>query len=306
MQIGSAEALLLAGSSHPELAQEIADELGVKLGQVAIRRFPDGEVSPEVLEDVYGRDTFILQTIAKDPDRYLIELLMLVDALRRGGARTICAVIPYFGYSRQDRKSKPGMAVGGKLVANLLTQAGVTKVITVDVHAEQLTSFFDIPVEALHGWPAILKAFQSLGSAQVVVAPDLGGVKLAQSYAKALNCPFAIVNKQRIDALNVKALDVIGDVKGKDVLLADDISSTGKTLESAALACREKGAGRIFAGVTHGLLGNNAIELIQKSPIEVLLTSNTVPRSCGQESNLKIRTVSVAPILVQAIERFFS
>jgi len=294
--------LLFAGSSHPALAKEIADYLGIKLGQVTLNRFPDGEISVQILENVRGRDAFVLQTIALDPNEYLVELLIMIDALKRASARSIVAVIPYYGYSRQDRKDKPRVPITAKLVANVLVDAGATRVLTMDLHAGQLQGFFDIPVDNLYGRPVLAEAFRTMHPGNfVVVTPDIGSVKLARTYATHLGLDFAIIDKHRVTATQVEVVNVIGDVKGKDVLLADDMCSTAGTLVSAAKACREKGANRIFAAITHGIFVGEAVEKIEKSPIEALLMSNTIPYTERLAGSTKIRSVSVASLFGQAI-----
>ncbi|MEI8365309.1 MAG: ribose-phosphate pyrophosphokinase [Parachlamydiaceae bacterium] len=298
---------LFSGSSHSTLAKEVADHLGSKLGNVLIERFPDGEISLQIRESVRGRDVFVFQTVALDPNNFLMELLIMIDALKRASARSIAAVIPYFGYCRQDRKDKPRVPITAKLVANLLVNAGATRVLTMDLHAGQLQGFFDIPVDNIVGRSILAEAVKQLGSNEmVVVTPDIGSVKLARAYARQLNCEMAIIDKLRMSASEVDAVTIIGDVKGKDVLLADDICSTAGTLTSAAKACREKGAKRIFAVVTHGLLVGNAVERIEKSPIEALLISNTVPVSESVQKCSKVRIVSIAPLLSQAIRCIIS
>lgn len=295
---------LFSGTSHPELAKEVAKCLNCQLGKVSIERFPDGEISLQIQENVRGRDVFVFQSVALEPNNFLMELLIMIDALKRASARSITTVIPYFGYCRQDRKDKPRVPITAKLVANLLVNAGATRVLTMDLHAGQVQGFFDIPVDNLYGRPALAEAFKKLSHGDndiVVVTPDIGSVKLARAYARQLNAGLAIVDKLRTSATEVDALAVIGDVKGKDVLLADDMCSTGGTLASAAKACQEKGAKRIFAAVTHGLLVGDALKKIEESPIEALLISNTVPVAERVVNSSKIRIVSVAPLLAQAI-----
>lgn len=295
-------AVLFSGTSHPELAQEVADFLGTQLGKVAIERFPDGEIYLQIQENVRGRDVFVFQSVARDPNDYLMELLIMIDALRRASALSITAVIPYFGYCRQDRKDKPRVPITAKLVANMLVNAGVTRVLTTDLHTGQVQGFFDIPVDNLVGRPLLTEAFtKEHGSNVVVVTPDLGSIKLARGYARELGGQLAIVDKLRSSATEVDALNVIGDVKGKDVLLADDLCSTGGTLVSAAKACREKGAKRVFAAATHGLLVGDAVNKIEQSMIEALYISNTVPATKSVKLCKKIRIVSIAVLLGQAI-----
>lgn len=302
------EPLLFSGTSHPELANEVVKCLGVQLGHVHIERFPDGEISLQVRDNVRGRDVFVFQTVALDPNNYLMELLILIDALKRASARTISVVMPYYGYCRQDRKDKPRVPITAKLVANLLVNSGATRILTMDLHAGQLQGFFDIPVDNIVGRLGLGEAFEKMfgGSELVVVTPDIGSVKLARAYARQLKAGLAIVDKLRVSATEVDAVTVIGDVKGKDVLLADDICSTGGTLASAAKACREKGAKRIFAAVTHGILVGEALKRIEESPIEALLISNTVPPSEQVKASSKIRVVSIAPFFAQAIRCILS
>ncbi len=249
-----------------------------------------------------------MQTIALDPNEYLMELLIMIDSLRRASAQSIAVIIPYFGYCRQDRKDSPRVPITAKLVANLLQHAGATRVLTMDLHTDQLQGFFDIPVDNLYARPCIAeKVTQELDlSNLVVVTPDIGSVKLAKAYAQQLNVDFAIVDKHRCDSSHVEVVTLIGDVKGKDVLLADDMCSTAGTLVSAANACQEKGANRIFAAVTHGLFVGSAVQKIEDSPIEVLYMSNTIPYTERLEKSTKIQTVSVAKLFAQAIHCILS
>lgn len=307
MQPDSPNILLFAGSSNPLLAQEVAAYLGVRLGHVELERFPDGEISLQILESVRGRDAFVMQTTALDPNNFLMELLIMIDALKRASARSIVAVIPYFGYCRQDRKDKPRVPITAKLVANILVTAGATRVLTMDLHAGQLQGFFDIPVDNLSGRVALASAIRQLNPSDlVVVAPDIGSVKLGRAYANHFDVEMAIVDKNRVSSTDVEVATLIGNVKGKDILLADDMCSTAGTLVSAALACQEKGAKRIFAAVTHGLFVGNAVEKIENSPIEALLMSNTIPSNDRLQKSTKVRTVSVAPLFGQAIRCLIS
>lgn len=301
------EMLFFSGSSHPELAKEIAQKLGIHLGKISIGKFPDGEYSVQILESVRGRDVFVLQTVALDPNNYLMELLIMIDALKRGSAKSIVAVIPYFGYCRQDRKDKPRVPITAKLVANLLTVAGVTRVLTVDLHAGQIQGFFDIPVDMIHGRKPLIEKFQEYHVKNcVVVAPDVGSVKIARAFAAQLNVDFAIVNKHRVTATEVDEVRLIGDVKGKDVLLADDMCSTGGTLVSAAKACQEKGAHRIFAAITHGICVGDAFKKIEASPIEALLMTNTIPCANRVTDTSKVVVTTIAPLLADAIRCILS
>lgn len=294
--------LLFTGSSHPELAQKIAVCLGITVSNLELGRFPDGEISLRIPESVRGHDVFAIQSIALDPNEYLIELLILIDALKRASAKSITAVLPYFGYCRQDRKDKPREPITAKLLADILTSAGATHILTMDLHAGQLEGFFDIPVDHIQGLPVLSSEIKKLGFSDcVVVAPDIGSVKRARAYANSLDADFAVITKRRLNPLEVESHTVIGEVKGKNILLADDMCSTGGTLVSAAKACREKGAKRIFAVVTHGLFVGNAVEEIENSPIEALYMSNTVPYTERLSKTNKIHVCSVAESFAHAI-----
>jgi ribose-phosphate pyrophosphokinase len=294
--------LLFSGSSHPALAKEIADCLGVQVSPLRLERFPDGEIAAQLQESVRNQDVFVVQTIALDPNNYLMELLIIIDALKRASARSITAVIPYFGYCRQDRKDKPREPITAKLVANMLTGAGASRILTMDLHSGQVEGFFDIPVDHIHAIPVLAEKFKEYGSKEfVIVAPDIGSIKLTHAYANYLKADFVVVDKQRHSATEVKVVTIIGDVKGKDVLLADDMCSTGGTLVSAAKACREKGAKRIFAAVSHGLLVGHSIDNIEKSPIEAFLMSNTIPYTERLDRCTKLKIVSIALPISQAI-----
>lgn len=296
--------LVFTGSAHPKLAKEIASHLGVRLGEIKIDRFPDHEIYVEILDDVRDKDIFILQPTALEPNDYLMELLIIVDALKRASARRITAMIPYFGYCRQDRQDKPNVPITAKLVADLLQKAGVTCVVSADLHAGQIQSFFDIPVVNLHCMSLLLEEIMKLKPKNlVVVTPDVGSIKLGRDFALHLKADLAVINKQRLKADQVKDLQLIGDVNGKDVLLADDMCSTGATLASAAKACQEKGAKRILACVSHGLFVGDAYKLISQSPIEALVTTNTVPFKGPASGTLKdFRVVSAAPLFAQALQ----
>jgi len=296
--------ILFSGSSHPELAKQIADTLHVDLGKVSISTFPDGEIGIEVLENVRGRDVFVLQTIARRPNHYLMELLILVDALKRASVRSINAVIPYYGYARQDRKDKGRVPITAKLVADLLEKAGVHRGLTMDLHAEQVQGFFDIPIDNLFARPLLQKAVKDLGLTDyVVVAPDIGSIKLARAFVTDKASEFAIVDKRRVDAEHVEAGALIGSVKGKQVLLVDDMVSTGETLKKAARVCKNAGANEVFAIATHGLMDK---EVFSGSAIEKMIVTNTVPLPDNLKKSPMIQVVSVAPLFSQAIESILS
>jgi ribose-phosphate pyrophosphokinase len=294
------EYMLFAGSSHVELAKQIASCLGKPVGKALIEKFPDGEIGVQILESVRGRDVFIVQSTARHPNFYLMELLILVDAIKRASARSIIAVIPYFGYARQDRRGKKREPITAKLVADLLERAGVTRVLTMDLHTEQIQGFFDIPVDNLYARLLLVDTLSKefMGKC-VVVTPDIGSIKLARAYAEALKVDLAIVDKRRVNAKQVEVAALIGDVKGKDVLLVDDVCSTGETLKIAARVCKSAGANRLCAALTHGLFVCQG--LLEDSGIEKIVMSNTVlsPETIDLK---KLEVVSVAPLFSKAIE----
>ena len=293
--------VLFSGSSHELLAKQVAQGLHVELGKISISTFPDREIGIEILENVRGRDVFVLQTIARRPNHYLLELLILIDALKRASAHSISAILPYYGYARQDRKDKGRVPITAKLVADLLQTAGVDRVLTMDLHAEQIQGFFDIPVDNLFARPILLKAVKNLGLKDfVVVAPDLGSIKLARAFAHELKADFAIVDKRRVDAEHVESGALIGNVTGKQVLLVDDMVSTGETLKIAARVCKQAGGLKIYAIATHGLMVDTAF---LGSAIEKMIVANTVPLA---EDHPAIEVVSVAPLFSQAIESILS
>lgn len=290
--------MLFAGTSHPELAQQMAHCLGKPLGKVRIEMFPDGEIGVQVLESVRGRDVFIVQSTARKPNFYLMELLILVDAFKRASSRSITAVIPYFGYARQDRRGMAREPITAKLVADLLQRSGVARVLTMDLHTEQIQGFFDIPVDNLHAQPLLVeRVLQQKMQGLIVVTPDIGSIKLARGYAEALKVDLAIVDKRRVSAKQVEAAALIGDVKGRDILLVDDMCSTGETLKTAAQVCKQNGAARVIAAVAHGL----SVGLLEDSEIEKIIMSNTIPPSETMPDKC-VETVSVAPLFAKAIQ----
>lgn len=288
--------MIFAGSSHPELAVEVAQCLGVELGKVLIETFPDGEIGVQILENVRGKDVFVLQSPARHPNHILMELLIIVDALKRASARSIVAVIPYYAYARQDRKEKGRVPITARLVANLLERAGVTRVLTMDLHTEQIQGFFDVPVDHLYARPLFVKALKELNlKSAVVVSPDVGSNKMARKFAEDLKLDLAIVDKRRLNGKSVEVNALIGDVKGKEVILVDDISSTGTTLEMAAKVCKKEGAKKVFAVVTHALLmGGSKLEGID----HLFITNSVPPLKEGKE----VHVVTIAPLIAKAIE----
>ncbi len=272
------ELKVFSGSANRELAQRICDYIGVPLGQATISSFPDGETYVKIDENIRGRDVFMIQPTCPPTNEHLMELLIMVDAARRASADRITAVIPFFGYARQDRKDQPRVPITAKLVANLLVAAGVSRVLTMDLHAQQVQGFFDIPVDHLYSMPVLIKYLrQKLTGKTVVVSPDIGGLKMASAYSQALGASLAIVAKQRKSATETEALYLIGDVEGCDVLLVDDLTETAGTLTSAASILKKHGAMQIYAGVSHAVLVDVAIPRLQNSKIEELITTNSTP-----------------------------
>jgi ribose-phosphate pyrophosphokinase len=290
-------AMLFTGRSHPELAKEIAECFGVKIGSMEVQLFPDGEIGVQIKENVRGRDIFLVQSIVREPNLYLMELLIMIDAFKRASVRSLVVVIPYYGYARQDRKDKGRVPITAKLVANLLEKAGATRVLTMDLHTDQIQGFFDIPLDNLYARPVLLDAVKKKGFENgVVVAPDVGGIRMARQFAEELKTDLAIVDKRRISSEIVEANALIGDVKNRDVLLVDDMCSTGGTIAQAAAVCRAAGAKKVFAAATHGLfLGGN----VGFAEIDVFFTTNTVPPLEGERG---IERVSVAKLFAEAMQ----
>ncbi len=299
--------LFFSGSSHLPLAKEIVTCLNGSLSDREILHFPDGEISLEIKDSVERRDVFLLQSLGKDPHFHIFEMLMLIDALKRASAASITLVLPYFVYARQDRINKPGQPITAKLLANLMTRAGINQLITIDLHSEQIEGFFDIPVFHLLSSQVIIPHYRSLclGSC-VVVAPDKGAIKIASHYAKQLDAPLALIDKERIDSYRVKMRLFLGEVKDQTVLLTDDMCSTAGTLVNAAKICEELGAKRIIALATHPLLAGEAMKKIENSPIEMLIVTNTIPLDEAIANHPKIRTVSIAPLVANAIKKIIN
>lgn len=290
--------MLFSGRSHSLLSEEIAKCLNIPLGKVRFEDFPDGEIGVQINENVRGRDVFVLQSVANRPNFYLMELLILIDALKRASVRSIIVVMPYYCYARQDRKEKGRVPITAKLVADLLERVGTTRVLTMDLHTEQIQGFFNIPLDNLYARPVFVEAVKKMDVKDlVVVTPDVGGVKLARAFASDLKADLAIINKRRLDAEQVEANALIGEVEGRDVLLVDDIYSTGGTIKKASRVCRALGAKRIFGAITHGLMLGNALD---ETDIEKLFVTNTVVKREGFQSD-KLEVVSVASVFAKAI-----
>ena len=299
---GYGELKLFAGSAHPQLSKEIAEMLGLPLGQARLRRFPDSEVSFQIDENIRGADVFIVQPTCNPVDQHLMEMMVMIDAFRRSSASRITAVVPYYGYARQDRKDKPRVPISAKLVANLLSAAGTNRVLTMDLHKAQIQGFFDIPVDHLFAAPVIIeylarKSYPNL----TIVAPDAGGAERARAYAKRLGAELAVVDKRRSEDGTAEVMNVIGDVAGRTCIIQDDIIDTAGTIQKAADALKRAGAERVLGCAVHGVLSGPAIARIESSALEALIVTNTIPMTekiakCG-----KIQELSVARLLGQAI-----
>lgn len=299
---GKPEMKILTGTAHPKLAKDIADYIGVPLSDATVSSFPDGETFAKINENVRGRDVFIIQPTCPPTNQNLMELLILVDAARRASAARITAVIPFFGYARQDRKDQPRVPITAKLVANLLVAAGVNRLLTMDLHAQQLQGFFDIPVDHLYALPVLISYLRGKNIPDLaVVSPDVGGVKMASAYAQALGAGLAIVVKRRISATETEAQHVIGDVKGKNVLLVDDITETAGTLSGASKILRAAGAKDIYAMVSHAVLIDMAAERLRNSDIKELVATDSVP--VRKLDGCPVSVCSVAGLLGEGIKR---
>jgi len=296
------EMKIFTGNAHPALAGDICDYLDVELGNASVSSFPDGETYVKINDNIRGRDVFIIQPTCPPTNQNLMELLILVDAASRASAARITAVIPFFGYARQDRKDQPRVPITAKLVANLLVAAGVNRVLTMDLHAQQLQGFFDIPVDHLHARPVMVQHLHKLAIGNlVVVSPDVGGVKMASAYAQALGAKLAIVVKKRVSASETEASHIIGDVSGQNVLIVDDLTETAGTLTSAARMLRKHGALDIYAGVSHAVLTDLAVERLKDSEIKELITTDSVP--VRPTSDQRVKVLSVAELLGEGIRR---
>jgi len=296
---------IFTGNANRALAQSICDYVEVPLGNAEVTRFADGEIYVEINENVRGVNCFVVQPTCAPANDNLMELLVMIDALKRASAGSIVAVMPYFGYARQDRKSKPRTPISARLVADLLTAAGVERVLSIDLHAGQIQGFFNIPVDHLYGMPVLLEPLKQriqLDNA-VVVSPDAGGVERARAYSKRLGTSLAIIDKRR-PAPNVsEVVNIIGDVKGRDAIIVDDMIDTAGTVCAAAQAIKEKGARAVFAVASHGVLSNPAIERITASPIELLIITDTIPPRPEVRACAKIEVYSVAKMVGEAVKR---
>ncbi len=294
---------VFSGTANPCLTQEICDSLGCPLGAAMIKRFADGETHLQIQENVRGADVFVVQPTCTPVDQHLMELLLMIDAFMRASAERITAVLPYYGYARQDRKDRPRMPISAKLVASLLERAGASRVLALDLHAAQIQGFFDIPVDHLFAAPVMVEYFQDRYDPRelTVVSPDAGGVERARAFAKRSNVPLAIIDKRRTDANVAEVMNIIGDVRGKHCLMVDDLVDTAGTLVKGAEALLEEGAKSVAACVTHAVLSGSAVERISASPLEELVVTNSIPQSEHASKCRKIRTLSIGPLLGRAI-----
>src|SRR5918992_5066975 len=289
---------VFSGNANRALTQEICNYLSCDPGSAVTGRFSDGEFNLQINENVRGADVFIVQPTCPPTDAHLMELLVMLDALRRSSAERVTAVIPYFGYARSDKKDRPRVAIAAKLVANLITTAGADRVLTMDLHAAQIQGFFDIPVDHLYATPVLLDYISKGGGEDlVVVSPDAGGVERARAFAKRLQANLAIIDKRREGPNHAQIMNIIGDVQGKSALLLDDMIDTAGTIVQGAKACADKGARRVWAGCTHPVLSGPALERLQVSCLTEVVVTNTIPLNGKEERCPKLRVLSVAPLL---------
>ncbi len=299
---------VFAGNSNPRLAKEIAaylkEEVGVGLGDIELTRFSDGEISCHIRENVRGSDVFVIQSTCNPANDNLMELLIVIDTLKRASAARITAVMPYFGYARQDRKHKPRVPISAKLVADLLEKAGANRIITMDLHANQIQGFFDIPVDHLYASAIFIPYFRDMKFENLCIAsPDAGGAERARAYSKRLNASLVLVDKRREKANEAEVMNVVGDVEGKDVIIVDDIIDTAGTLVKTAKALRERGAKRIFAAASHGVLSGKALERIGESCLENVFITDSIPFNKSLDKKDKVKILSVSKLIGEAIRR---
>ena len=294
---------IIAGNANPKLAQEICRYLKIPLSDTLVTTFSEGEIRVKIDENVRGRDVFIIQPTCPPVNDNLMELLILIDALKRASAKRITAVLPYFGYARQDRKDQPRVPITAKLVANLITKAGADRILTVDLHAGQIQGFFDIPMDHLYAVNIFVNHIKKIKLKDIViVSPDVGGIKMARAYAKKFDAPLAIVDKRRVSGEETEAMNILGDIKGKNLIIIDDLVATASSLVEAAAALKKQGGKEIYAAITHPVLSGPAIKRINDSVIKKLFVTNTIPVENGKKHK-KIEVLSIAPLLAEAIKR---
>ena len=296
--------VLFAGNSNPELAQAICRHIDIRLGDARVQTFSDGEIRVEIMENVRGKDVFILQSNCAPVNDHLVELLLMIDAFKRSSAQRITAVVPYYGYARQDKKVVPRVPISARLVADLITAAGANRVITMDLHAGQIQGFFNIPVDNLYAAPVLLEYIkESFNNDTVIVSPDAGGVERARAFAKRLDTQLAIIDKRRAAPNQAEAMNVVGDVEGKIAIILDDMVDTAGTLCQAAGALKDRGALEVHACCAHAVLSGPAVKRIGDSDIKTVVVTNTIPLSEKAQECDKIRVLSVSKLLAEAIHR---
>jgi ribose-phosphate pyrophosphokinase len=295
---------LFSGNANKKLAIEICDFLKQPLGDATVGTFSDGEILVQINENVRGMDVFVLQSTCSPVNHTLMELLIMIDALKRASASRITAVIPYYGYARQDKKVQPRVPITAKLVADLISAAGADRLLTIDLHAAQIQGFFDIPVDHLYATPVLLDYLRKRETSKlVIVSPDAGGVERARAFAKRLNTSIAIVDKRRVEANVAELMNIVGDVQGKEALLLDDMIDTAGTITQAVSALKKKGATKVFAACTHAVLSGPAIKRLNDSELNAVIVTNTIPLDSKKEECKKLTVLSVAPLLGEAIKR---
>jgi ribose-phosphate pyrophosphokinase len=296
---------IFTGNSNIELVDKILEQLNTPIGKSVVKNFSDGETNVEIDESVRGMDVFVIQSICAPVNNNLMELLILIDALKRASARRITAVLPYYGYARQDRKVSPRAPISAKLVADLITTAGASRILTVDLHAGQIQGFFNIPVDHLFAAPVVLDYLKKIKNDIVVVSPDAGGVERARAYAKRLNTSLAIIDKRRESPNVSQVMNIIGDVDGMSAVLVDDMVDTAGTLVRGAYALIEKGAKVVYACCTHPVLSGRAVEVLMESPIEEMIVTDTIPLREEAKACSKIKVLSISSLLAEAIRRIY-
>ena len=297
------ELKLFSGNANPALAKEICGHLGIELGAATVSSFSDGEIRVKIEENVRGSDVFVLQSCSHPVHTSIMELLIMIDALKRSSASRITAVIPYYGYARQDRKDQPRVPITAKLMADLITTAGADRVLTMDLHAGQIQGFFNIPVDHLYSLPVLLDYISKRAGDLVVVSPDAGGVERARAFAKRLQAQVAVIDKRREGPNNAQVMNIIGDIKGKSALLLDDMIDTAGTIVQGAQACADKGARNVWAACTHPVLSGPALERLQASALAEIVVTNTITLNGKDQRCPKLRVLSVASLLGEAITR---
>jgi len=294
---------IFSGSANPALTEELCGHLGIPVGKASLRQFADGEAYIQILENVRGADVFVVQPTCTPVDRHLMQLLFMIDALKRSSAERVTAVLPYYGYARQDRKDKPRVPISAKLVASLIERAGADRILALDLHAAQIQGFFDVPVDHLFAAPVMIEYFKPQATQHLtVVSPDAGGVERARAFAKRLKAPLAIIDKRREDVNVAEVMHIIGRVKGRNCLIVDDLIDTGGTLVKATEALLEKGATSVSACATHAVLSGQAVERIESSQLKEVVFTNSIPLSEEAQRSSRIRSLSVGKLLATAVQ----